>query len=228
MKDVIVHKAGSCWLAEVNLPEDNELQKNNEIPTEVQTVIILDRSGSMGMFSSKMVNDVFPLMLKELGYKDDDKITLVTFDSIVECFTVKVRDLHSLSCTSRGCTKMAGVFQKLVSTIHESTTYLRILTLSDGSLHDHRETMNKASEVAAVLKPQYHIVSKAVRLITSNYSQPDTSGLASVLQFDTETENEDSSNQALVDVEANLSSKNMAVILASLYCKDSFKSDNII
>ena len=78
MKDVIVHKAGSCWLAEVNLPEDNELQKNNEIPTEVQTVIILDRSGSMGMFSSKMVNDVFPLMLKELGYKDDDKITLVS------------------------------------------------------------------------------------------------------------------------------------------------------
>jgi len=244
-KDIIVRQAGSGWIAEMNLTdelasssEDGAHQQKNILEwmqkvinlkrpsskniERMQTVIILDRSSSMGSNSAKMVNEVFPVMLKTLGYKNDDNITMITFDTIVECFSAKVGELHKLKCASRGCTNMSGVFKELTSAIHESTSCLRLLTLSDGEIGDKMHTINKASEVATLLKARYNIVSKAVRLFTSQYGQPDTRGLASVLQFNTETLND--SSTSLMDLNADLAPKELANIMANMFKKENFTS----
>ena len=59
---------------------------------------------------------------------------------------------------------------------------LRLLTISDGSLHDQQETLSAASKLANKIKGNYMINSQAIRLFTS-YSEPDTRGLASILQL---------------------------------------------
>eukprot|EP00494_Astrolonche_serrata_P033047 UN33316 len=52
-----------------------------KLPTPV---LILDRSGSMGEWSSKLGNEFFGKALLNIGYSEDAECIVITFDSNTE------------------------------------------------------------------------------------------------------------------------------------------------
>ena len=48
-----------------------------KLKVERQMVIIHDNSGSMGQWSQRMVNATYPVMLREMGYMNDDYVLLI-------------------------------------------------------------------------------------------------------------------------------------------------------
>lgn len=77
------------------------------------TVIILDRSGSMGNSVRRITNEVLPLFFEKLSYEPESQIHLITFDCVCESFKCKVGDLRNLQIISRGQTMMSPAIHEL-------------------------------------------------------------------------------------------------------------------
>lgn len=93
--------------------DDNEMigtlslaAKKNQVEA-IQTVIVLDRSLSMGDSCLRLTNDVIPEVLKALSYDDKKVIHLITFDSIGDKYEPTVNQLRTLPISCRGCTNMS-------------------------------------------------------------------------------------------------------------------------
>ena len=109
---------------------------------------------------------------------------------------------------------MKGVFEELEKIITNPNLSYRILTLSDGELHDSQQTSNKASEFYNKIKGKYNINSQAIRFFSSNDASPDTLGLASVIQFNTIKET------TLLDINARDEETSIADRLGKLFIND--------
>ena len=97
-----------------------------------------------------------------------------------------VDDLSSFDPGQQGCTNMAGVFECLQAEVSRSNPRVRVLALSDGEVHDSAAAKKAAGVTAMAMKEHFEIEARAVRYFTSR-SQPDTTALASVLDFNTES-----------------------------------------
>ncbi|AYV77901.1 MAG: hypothetical protein Edafosvirus2_80 [Edafosvirus sp.] len=170
----------SSYIGKITVPKTMIISKDNK---KLQTIIILDKSGSMGNNVPKIVNKILPNVFLNLGYKNTDPIAIFAFDN--DCFNYyeTINDLQKKRITAGGQTYMASSITQLRNYIlrMDPSYHFRILTISDGELHDQEITSKLSSEYAPELK-NYKINSQAVRFFTST-QQPDTRGLASVLQF---------------------------------------------
>ena len=109
---------------------------------------------------------------------------------------------------------MRGIFKELDKVLTKENLSYRILTLSDGILRDSRETSNSASEFYNKIKGKFRINSQAIRFFSSRYANPDTLGLASVIQLN-------SINQAtLLDINANDDETLIVDQLSKLFIND--------
>ncbi|KAJ3405493.1 hypothetical protein HDV05_006539, partial [Chytridiales sp. JEL 0842] len=173
--------------------------------SNVVTVIVLDKSGSMGRSVVDLVTIILPAMLRKLGYEDNHNITIITFESTSVLHRTTIKDMTTLGLRGEGGTKMTsaiklllGELQNTYSTIQDVRKKpLRILTVSDGHVFDQAETVQAASVLAQWVKDKGITVnSQAIRFITSAYGTPDTRALCSLLQL-----NSDSAGAA-IDVQA--------------------------
>lgn len=179
------------------------------------TYVILDRSGSMGNSVPRLVNKILPNVFTKLNYKADNKIKLITFDEYVDIYNNTISDISKLNIQARGCTYMCTAIDKLNNMIHlEGKKNIRILTISDGELHDQDRTVNMSSSIATYLKNNYRINSQAVRFFTSS-QQPDTRGLSSVLQFNSVQE------AKLIDINYTMANVSIINSIVSLFENDS-------
>jgi len=144
-------------------------------------VIVLDRSGSMGQWVTRMVRDIFPLLLKMSGYDAEQRVILITFDSSVERVKYcdkdpRVADLSNLNISSRGTTLMAPSIESLAGLLNKTQCNSHVLVVSDGMVNDMKEVLEKAQKhhVEAVAPLSFTLV----RLLTSSGAQPDTRALA--------------------------------------------------
>ena len=150
----------------------------------VETIIILDVSGSMSSFVTNIVGLFLPTALKNLGYSNE-KITLITFSDSSKVYSCTASELKDLGVRSSGSTNMTPSIRDLEKVITGSKNKkFRILTISDGELGDQDLTVKTATELAKKIAGSNTIKSSAIRLFTSS-SQPDTRGLASILQLNT-------------------------------------------
>lgn len=136
----------------------------------LQTVIILDRSGSMGQSVHRVVNELLPQFFKQLQYSPEDTIHLITFDSVCELLTKRVDDFGKLPINCRGCTNMTLAvhkFKELFATLDMSIP-LRVLTISDGDVDNKTTTKVAGDDLAKFVSDfQVSINSQAMRLFTS-------------------------------------------------------------
>lgn len=119
------------------------------------------------------------MALEKLSYNSESFIHLITFDNDFEYIKMQVKDLKTRPMGCRGCTFMAGAVRKLQSLLEtfDQSIPVRILTISDGEIHDSSETTTAGAGVASFVSQfNNRINSQAVRLFTSS-SQPDTTGL---------------------------------------------------
>lgn len=193
-----------------------------EIPSDFQgatksggteMVVILDRSGSMGYQVSRIVKDILPSFLTGLGYEESSKITLLAFDNRTLAGEMSVSQLRTSPMRSGGSTYMSTAIRSLREYfMRKQPDKLRILSISDGALHDQIQTVNTASQLAKQVGATT-INSQAIRFFTSS-SQPDTRGLASVLQFNTIKQTN------LVDIPSSTSDDIIVATMVSLFSDD--------
>ena len=159
------------------------IQSNTMDHHSVRTCVIMDRSGSMGPNVKRLVTQILPAVFVKLNYELTNKITLLTFDSFACRFDVEIKDMEKLNIESRGQTYMKQVIDLFAKYLVECPEMpVRLITISDGDLHDQIQTLETATKVMNTHGHQVVINSQAIRLFTSG-QQPDTRGLASMLQF---------------------------------------------
>ena len=206
-----IHKAKVGYVAELFVKEMQNQSKLNDI----ELIMIVDRSGSMGQWYTKIFQKVMPLLLDKINYPQNKKVHFITFDSEIENRKItKEEFINAKNEKARGCTYMQGVFAELEKIITNPNLSYRILTLSDGELHDSQQTSNKASEFYNKIKGKYNINSQAIRFFSSNYANPDTLGLASVIQLNTIKET------TLLDINARDEETSIADRLGKLFIND--------
>lgn len=196
----------------------SQADQANNASKHIETVIILDRSGSMGDTARCVTNEIIPLFLSELSYKPTDNIHFITFDSTAQLYSVTVDDMECLPITAMGGTNMAFAViecQKLFASF-TSDKRIRCLTVSDGEVSDPDDTKIAANELVEFLKTRsFSINSQAVRLFTSS-NQPDTTALSSMLQLNNTTKT------SLVDISTWESNEVIAKKFADLFRSDNF------
>ena len=206
-----IHKAKVGYVAELFVKEMQNQSKLNDI----ELIMIVDRSGSMGQWYTKIFQKVMPLFLDKINYPQNKKVHFITFDSEIENRKItKEEFINAKNEKARGCTYMQGVFAELEKIITNPNLSYRILTLSDGELHDSQQTSNKASEFYNKIKGKYNINSQAIRFFSSNDASPDTLGLASVIQLNTIKET------TLLDINARDEETSIADRLGKLFIND--------
>lgn len=208
-------------------PTNNEIigyceSENNVIEKDAlyQTIIVMDRSGSMGSEAERLVQIIFPLFLKKLSYQPSNLIHLITFDTVSELNEVSVDELAELNISARGSTLMKDAVDTCrdVFSLLDKRKPVRVLTISDGEIYDQAPTRKAAASLNTYLKgldPSFTINSNAVRLFTSD-SQPDTTAIGSLLQINNGPIN------SLVDIPSNESDEVIAQKIADLFMNDNF------
>ena len=206
-----LHKAKVGYVAELYIKEKEEFSKSNDI----ELIIIVDRSGSMGQSYTKLFKKIIPLLLDKIHYPPNKKVHFITFDSEIEYRKLTKNEfLNAQKENARGMTYMHGVFDELQTILINKDSSYRILTLSDGDLHDSKETSNAASEFYNQIKGQFNINSQAIRFFSSRDANPDTLGLASVIQLNTVKQ------ATLLDVNAKDEESVIADQLSKLFISD--------
>lgn len=191
--------------------------EDDQIKSKIETVVILDRSCSMRDSVANIVNNVLPKFFELLLYDPDIIIYLIAFESITKLHKIKVGEFIEFPMGCEGCTLMAPAvaeLHKLVEQFKSSVTSLRIVTISDGEVHDHaatKELGDKLAEFAA--KCTISVNSQAVRFFTSR-AQPDTTALCSLLQL-----NNVKSSQ-MIDIQAWKPYEEIAKEMADLFIND--------
>jgi hypothetical protein len=181
---------------------------------EIQTIILLDTSGSMGQNVGRIITQYLPESLQ--NNNNNNEIILITFSGESKVFKHNINSLRKSRQGPEGQTFMEPAITNLQQIIRNSEfTQFNILTISDGALHDQDETISKASLLKSEIEGKYQIKSSAIRLYTSS-SEPDTRGLSSILQLDT-------TNEACNIVDVN--TYNTASIIDAM--TKAFKNDNI-
>ena len=206
-----IHKAKVGYVAELLVEENKEKSK---ISDNIEFILVVDRSGSMYESYPKIFNKIIPLLLEKLHYPENKDVHFITFESYTEYRKLKKKNFLDDREEALGGTRMSGIFKELEKVITQENLSYRILTLSDGILGDSQLTSNKASEFYNKIKGKYRINSQAIRFFSSDYANPDTLGLASVIQFN-------SINQAtLLDINSRDDESLIADQLSKLFIND--------
>lgn len=191
----------------------------------VETVILLDVSGSMGQNVTRTVRDYIPNALEKAGYSNTDVFYLITFSSTSSVYKYTLNDFRASHLGCQGSTLMKpGIEEIRKLTISSNNRMIRIITISDGELQDQHETFDAASKLASYMKElNFTCASSAMRLFTSSV-QPDTRGLSSMLQLDTLSS---MNTRTLVDVNAN-SDRTFIIYSLSELLKDKLGRNRVI
>lgn len=213
---------GQLWLDSY---DDNKMNESYLSKANVYTIVILDRSGSMGNSVARIVNQILPDVLKSLDYNENEKITLITFDNNPNKYTISINQLPFFKIKCQGQTLMAPGIVMLTDFIRNELPKdchtLRLLTISDGEVQDQALVQSKAAELAALIKKDFIINSQAVRLFTSS-SQPDTRAVSSLLQLN------NVSNVKLLDLKTDLNNTTISSSIAFLFLGDSLHHHTVL
>jgi hypothetical protein len=212
-----VYPDANGYIGQINIPQ-GYAQLKHEL---VDFIVILDISGSMGENISRILNIILPTVLENLGYNITTKIGLITFNNCATRYKITIPGLKKLNLDASGGTCMQYSILYLKNAITElanPNAKIRLLVISDGELQDQIQTLQESTNLAAYLKTQnYNINVQAIRFFTS-YFNPDTRGLASVLQFGINTES------ALIDMHYTLPDKLIIEKMVALFKEDKLGS----
>ena len=184
--DLTLHSYKQGFIAETTIDKSKSGKYN-----DYELIFIVDRSGSMSTSYPILINKIIPYLLDKLKFPEDKKAHFITFEDYVDYRKFTKKDFIDCKESAPGAIeKMSDVFPQLrkIFIPENEKTPFRILTLSDGELvvEEERKMVPKlASELSEEIKGKFRINSQAIRYFTSEYGQPDTLALASILQLNT-------------------------------------------
>ena len=184
--NLTLHSYKNGYIAEANIGKSK-----SGAYSDYELVFIVDRSGSMSCSYPILINQIIPYLLDKLKFPENKPTHFITFEDYVDYRMFKKSDYLNCKEPAPGAIeKMTDIFPQLrkIFTPENEKTPFRILTLSDGEIvveEERRKVPILASELSEEIKGKFRINSQAIRYFTSNYANPDTLALASVLQLNT-------------------------------------------
>ena len=160
MATLNIYPAGSgkaAFIGQIEIADDtnNEQLSASSVSKSkgVETIVLLDVSGSMGQNVQRVVTNYLPSALEKVGFSKSDTIKLVTFSDRSKVYTCTIDSLRRSSQRCEGCTYMSPGIRQMASTISGSAfNNIRILAISDGDLHDQLQTIQAANTLATQVK----------------------------------------------------------------------------
>lgn len=191
-------------------------------------ILIVDVSGSMGVYAKRIITDIWEKVLKAIGYNDNSVASVITFARYSKKYNIPIGKFDEIIENDNGDTQISGVFHHLddefVST--SSNIPIDIVVISDGEISDSTSTIISAKKLAA--KKIHNCINvTAIRLITSKSSNPDTTALSclgmlgEMTLIDEEVDNRCYSNVAGEKIVNILVSKLMTRCNYGTICSDS-------
>ena len=169
--------------------------KSSNSLSNCEFIFVMDKSGSMDFYVSDILTRVFPKVYDKLNFPENKKIHLLTFDDKVNYYSYNKNDFKNSKIYGDGGTCMSEIPIKLESILNHISTNKSIclLTLSDGIIEDQDQTQRNATNLNNKINGQfYYLNSQAIRFISSDYSKPDTRALCSLLQLNSNLQNNNS------------------------------------
>ena len=166
--------------------------KGSSLSSNCEFIFVMDISGSMGGYVNEILTKVFPKVYDKLNFPENKIIHLLTFESSVQYYTYNKNDFKNSTIQDCGCTYMSEIPNKLENILNKynSDKSICLLTLSDGEIHDQDKTQNNAANLVKKLNGRFtNLNSQAIRFMSSDYAQPDTRALCSLLQLNSNLQN---------------------------------------
>ena len=213
-----IYPNNSFYIGKIKI--DDELIKESSSFSDLETIIILDRSGSMGSSTYDIVKKILPKLFQKLGYTEKEKINLITFSNFTEQFEGNYEEISKSNVYCLKETFLLPALRKLYSLIdYSKKKKFRILTISDGILNDQFDSMNFSNSIYELIKKKQILInSQAIRYFTSN-EEPDTRGLSSLLQLN------NVSFPILEDIYCSLNNEIIIEQLINLFINDGLSRD---
>ena len=149
----------------------------------------------MHNYVNDILTRVFPKVYDKLNFKENKKINLLTFDSIINSYIYDKNDFKNSSIYGDGGTNMSEIPIKLENILNsiDSNKIICLLTLSDGMIADQSETQENAEKLVKKINGRFtNFNSQAIRFMSSDYAEPDTRALCSLLQLNSNLQNNNS------------------------------------
>ena len=166
--------------------------KGSSLSSNCEFIFVMDISGSMGIYVNEILTKVFPKVYDKLNFPENKIIHLLTFESNVEYYTYNKNDFKNSTMHSRGCTYMSKIPNQLENILNKynSDKSICLLTLSDGEIADQDKTQNNAASLVKKLNGRFsNLNSQAIRFMSSDCAEPDTRALCSLLQLNSNLQN---------------------------------------
>ena len=165
------------------------------LSSDCEFIFVLDKSGSMGSYVKQILNNVFPRVYDKLGFSESKNIHFITFDSSTNYYSYNKNDFKNSDINGGGGTYMSSVPGKLSNILKniDSNKTICLLTLSDGMIGDQDETQEEATKLINEINGRFtNLKSQAIRFMSSNYAEPDTRALCSLLQLNSNIQSNNS------------------------------------
>ena len=149
----------------------------------------------MNGYVNDILTRVFPKVYDKLNFKEIKKINLLTFDTYINSYTYNKNDFKNSSISGGGSTYMNQIpteLEKILKNFDSNKT-ICLLTLSDGMIADQDQTQENSANLVKTLNGRFtNFNSQAIRFMSSDYAEPDTRALCSLLQLNSNLQNNNS------------------------------------
>ena len=169
--------------------------KSSKMSSNCEFIFVLDKSGSMGSYVSHILTKVFPKVYDKLNFPENKIIHLLTFDNGINRYSFNKNDFRNSHISGGGGTEMRDIPINLEQLLNKfnSNQSICLLTLSDGMIGDQGMTQNNAADLLKKLNGRFsNFNSQAIRFMSDSYAEPDTRALCSLLQLNTNLQNNNS------------------------------------
>ena len=171
---------------------NGDSSKKSTLSSNCEFIFVMDISGSMGGYVNQILTNVFPRVYDKLNFPENKTIHLLTFESSVARYSYNKNDFRNSGICDAGGTYMSKIPIELENILNNfnSDKSICLLTLSDGVIDDQHETQKNAANLANKINGRFSkLNSQAIRFMSSNYAQPDTRALCSLLQLNSNLQN---------------------------------------
>ena len=196
----------------------------NKINEKTELIIVLDISGSMKVYTHKLISIIIPNGLNLLNYSDNDLIHLITFQSFVNYYKRTIRELkNDSSLKGFGGTNMSKSIEqiKLIFSNGNMKKNYRILFILDGSISDKNKTLEEMKNLRQFIINNNFFISIGLILYKDNSKnrQADKDLILQILNLNTDN----TKTKILNEISSSESDEFISKKIFDLFKDDCFK-----
>ena len=181
-KKIEIYKGIDYDIGKINIEFSQNLK--NISFNSLGTIILLDRSCSIGSITYIIARKILPNVFSKLNYNDNNKIFLITFSDSSELIEFTINDLKKYEVFCQGKTNISPALSNLLNIFEkEKFKKYRILIFTDGDFNDDEIVHIKLEQLLIIVENYKLKVNLQIFKIISFDEFPNSNSLLSILQI---------------------------------------------